>query len=136
MTLRAVISAHAGIRALGLAVKNRPRWCSSNRCLRGGSAVGPEYTLLLLRKLALEMTFNFFAIKRVSHFVQHDRIDDPITFNLRSDKRFVLQQFLVGEFHSSAVRKRFDPLVILALSFLHMIQAVQLEMLSLAGLLL
>ena len=59
----------------------------------------------------------------------------PITFNLRSDKRFVLQQFVVGEFHSSAVRKRFDPLVVWHFRFL-MIQVVQLEMLSLARLLL
>jgi hypothetical protein len=128
-----VISAHAGNSSTG-PCREKPPTVVQFESVPPWS-VGPEYTLLPLRKLALEMTFNFFAIKRVSHFGQHDRIDDPITFNLRSDKRFVLQQFLVGEFHSSAVRKRFDPLVVWHFRFL-MIQVVQLEMLSLAGLLL
>src|ERR1039458_4082404 len=39
--------------------------------------------LLLLRKLALEMTFNIFTTKRVSCSGQYDRIDDLIPCKLR-----------------------------------------------------
>jgi len=61
------------------------------------------------RKLALEMTFNSFTTKC---FVgQYDRRDDFVAFNLSGDKRPVVQ-FLVGEFHSSAVFKCFDPLFV------------------------
>jgi hypothetical protein len=60
----------------------------------------------------IEMTFNFITADRILHLGQHDRIDDPVSFDLRSDKRPVLRQFLSGEFNSSAVRKRFDPLVV------------------------
>ena len=68
--------------------------------------------LLLLRKLALEMTFNIFTTKRVSCFGQYDRIDDLITCKLSGDKCPVFQQFLVDEFHFSAVFKCLDPLFV------------------------
>jgi hypothetical protein len=68
--------------------------------------------LLLLRKLALEMTFNIFTAKRVSCFGQYDRIDDLILCNLRGHKCPVFRQFLVDEFHYSAVFKCFDPLFV------------------------
>jgi hypothetical protein len=54
------------------------------------------------------MTFNIFTSQRVSCFGQYYRIDDLITFKLRGDKRPVRGQFLVDEFHSSAVFKCFD----------------------------
>ena len=72
---------------------------------------------LLLRKLALEMTFNTFATKRVSRFGQYDRIDDFIACKLRGDKRPVFQQFLVEEFYFSAVVKRFDLLFVWHIRF-------------------
>src|ERR1700737_276734 len=68
--------------------------------------------LLLLRKLALEMTFNIFTTKRVSCFGQYDRIDDLIPRKLSGDKCPVFRQFLADEFHFSAVFKCFDPLFV------------------------
>src|ERR1700730_3833471 len=68
--------------------------------------------LLLLRKLPLEMTFNIFTTKRVSCFGQYDRIDNLITFKLSGDKCPVCRQFLVDEFHFSAVFKCFAPLFV------------------------
>src|ERR1700730_13284741 len=68
--------------------------------------------LLLLRKLPLEMTFNIFTTKRVSCFGQYDRIDDLIPRKLSGDKCPVFRQFLVDEFHFSAVFKCFDPLFV------------------------
>ncbi len=50
------------------------------------------------------------AAKRVPCFGQYDRIDDFISFKLRGEKRPVFCQFLVDEFHSSAVFKCFNPL--------------------------
>jgi hypothetical protein len=58
------------------------------------------------------MAFNIFAAKRVSCFGQYDRIDDLITCKLRREKRSVHRQFLVDEFHFSAVWKCFDPLFV------------------------
>src|SRR5882762_4497946 len=55
------------------------------------------------------MTFNIFTTKRVSCFGQYDRIDDLITCKLRGDKRPVHGQFLIDEFHFSAVFECFDP---------------------------
>ena len=49
------------------------------------------------------MTFNVFTAKRVSCFGQYDRIDDLVLCNLRGDKCPVFGQFLVDEFHFSAV---------------------------------
>src|SRR6202022_4496953 len=68
--------------------------------------------LLPLRKLPLEMTFNIFTTKRISCFGQYDRIDDLITCKLSSDKCPVFRQFLVNEFHFSAVFKCIDPLFV------------------------
>src|SRR5580700_10222230 len=56
------------------------------------------------------MSFNFFTTKRVFRIGQYDGINDFVAFDLSGDKR-PLVQFLVGEFHSSAICKRFDPLV-------------------------
>src|SRR5450755_29090 len=67
---------------------------------------------LLLRKLALEMTFNIFTTKRVSCFGQYDRIDDLITCKLSGQKCRVFRQFLVDKFHFSAVFKCLDPLFV------------------------
>ena len=58
------------------------------------------------------MIFNIFATKRVSCLGQYYRIDDLIACNLRSYKRPVFRQFLVDEFHFSAVFKCFDPLFV------------------------
>src|SRR6266852_3877939 len=52
------------------------------------------------------------AAKRVPCFGQYDRIDDFISFKLRGEKRPVFCQFLVDEFHSSAVFKCFNPLFV------------------------
>src|ERR1700737_1226868 len=68
--------------------------------------------VLPLRKLPLEMTFNIFTTKRISCFGQYDRIDGLITCKLSSDKCPVFRQFLVDEFHFSAVFKCFDPLFV------------------------
>ena len=56
------------------------------------------------------MSFNFFATKRVFRVAQYDGIDDFVAFDLSGEKR-PLVQLLVGEFHSSVICKRFDPLV-------------------------
>jgi hypothetical protein len=58
------------------------------------------------------MTFNIFTTQRVSCLGQYDRIDDLIPCKLRGDKRPVFRQFLVNEFHSSAIAKCFDPLFV------------------------
>src|ERR1700688_4865988 len=58
------------------------------------------------------MAFNIFTAERVSCFGQYDRIDDLITCKLRREKRSVHRQFLVDEFHFSAVCKCFDPLFV------------------------
>jgi hypothetical protein len=55
------------------------------------------------------MAFNIFTTQRVSRFGQYDRIDDLVPFNLRGDKRPVVRQFLVNEFHLSAIAECFDP---------------------------
>jgi hypothetical protein len=39
----------------------------------------------------IEMTFNFIIADRILHLGQHDRIDYPVSFDLRSDKRPVLR---------------------------------------------
>jgi hypothetical protein len=70
---------------------------------------------LFLRKLALEAILNIFTTKRVCCFGQYDRIDDLAPLNLCGDKRAVVYQFLVDEFHFSAVFESFDPLVVLHL---------------------
>src|ERR1700730_13917510 len=58
------------------------------------------------------MSFNIFTTKRVSCFGQYNRIDDLITCKLRREKCTVHRQFLVDEFHYSAVCKCFDPLLV------------------------
>src|ERR1700720_4019924 len=58
------------------------------------------------------MAFHIFTTQRVSCFGQYNRIDDFIPFNLCGDKRPVFRQFLVDEFHFSAVCKCFDPLFV------------------------
>src|ERR1700681_1302499 len=58
------------------------------------------------------MAFNIFTAERVSCFGQYDRIDDLITFKLRREMSSVHRQFLVDEFHCSAVCKCFDPLFV------------------------
>jgi hypothetical protein len=57
------------------------------------------------------MTFNFLTPKRVFFAGQYDRIDDFVAFNLSGDERPLVRKFLVGEFHSSALSKRFNPRV-------------------------
>ena len=56
------------------------------------------------------MIFNFFSTERVFRVAQYDGINDFVPFDLSGEKR-ALVQFLVGEFHSSTICKRFDPLV-------------------------
>lgn len=56
------------------------------------------------------MSFNVFMTKRVFRVGQYDRIHDFVAFDLSGKKR-TLGEFLVGKFHSSAICKRFDPLV-------------------------
>ena len=56
------------------------------------------------------MSFNFFMTKRVLRVGQYDGIHDFVAFDLSGEKR-PLVQFLVGEFHSSAICKRLNPLV-------------------------
>jgi len=68
--------------------------------------------VLFLRKLALKMTFNICTTQRVSCSCQYDRIDDLIACKLRSNKCPILRQFLVDEFHFSAVLKCLDPLFV------------------------
>jgi len=58
------------------------------------------------------MAFNIFSTQRVSRFGQYDRIDDLITCKLRGDKCSVFRQFLVDEFHVSAICKCLDPLFV------------------------
>src|SRR6202171_4157842 len=58
------------------------------------------------------MAFDLFTTKRVSCVGQDNRIDDLITCKLSGDKCAVFRQFLVDEFHSSAVFKCFDPLFV------------------------
>jgi hypothetical protein len=92
---------------------------SENNPLREFPAAGHcllARALLLLRKLALEMAFDIFTTKRVSCVGQDDRIDDLITCKLSGDKCAVVRQFLVYEFHFSAVFKRFDPFFVWHLS--------------------
>jgi hypothetical protein len=57
------------------------------------------------------MTSNFFTAKRVVCVSQYDRIDDFVAFNLSRNERSLVRQFLVREFHSSAICKGFYPLV-------------------------
>jgi hypothetical protein len=66
-----------------------------------------------LRKLTVEVTLDFLPVGRVSRLRQYDRINDFVAFKLCGDKRPVFRQFLVSEFHSSAVGKFLDPLVVL-----------------------
>jgi hypothetical protein len=72
---------------------------------RGTSLPGSvvNSTVLLFRKLVLKMTLDLFTAERVFYFAQYDRIDDLVTYNLRGDKGAVFHQFLVREFHLSAV---------------------------------
>src|ERR1700694_1118254 len=58
------------------------------------------------------MAFDIFTAKRVSCVGQEDRIDDLITCKLSGDKCAVFRQFLVDEFHFSAVFKGLDPLFV------------------------
>jgi hypothetical protein len=67
--------------------------------------------LLLLCKLALEMTLNFSTTKGVVCIGQYDRIDNFVALNLRGDKHPV-RKFLIGKFHSSAICKCSNPLVV------------------------
>src|ERR1700677_787324 len=67
--------------------------------------------LLLLCKLALEMTLNFSATEGVFCVGQYDRIDNFVALNLRGDKHPV-RKFLVGKFHSSAICNCSNPLVV------------------------
>ena len=61
---------------------------------------------------AIRVAFNIFTTKRFFCFGQYDRIDDRITCQLRREKRSVHRQFLVDEFHFSAVCECFDPLLV------------------------
>src|SRR5450631_2450728 len=56
------------------------------------------------------MRFNFFTTRRVSRTGQYDGIHHFVAFNLSGEKRRLVQ-FLGGEFHSSAICQRFNPLV-------------------------
>src|ERR1051326_545760 len=58
------------------------------------------------------MAFHSFTTKRVSCFIQYDRIDDLIACKLRGNKCSILRKFLVDEFYFSAVFKCLDPLFI------------------------
>jgi hypothetical protein len=65
------------------------------------------------------MTFNFFTSEWIVCVGQYDRIDDFVTFNLSGDERPLIRQFLVSEFHSSAICKSFNLLVAWHSQFLH-----------------
>src|ERR1700722_308572 len=56
------------------------------------------------------MSFNFFTTKRVFRIVQYDGIDHFVALDLSGEER-LLVQLLIGEFHSSAICQRFNPLV-------------------------
>jgi hypothetical protein len=58
------------------------------------------------------MTFNICTTERVSCLCQYDRIDDLIACKLRGNKCPIFRQFLVDEFHFSAVLERLDPLFV------------------------
>ena len=58
------------------------------------------------------MTLNFFMTQGIFRFRQYDRLDDFIPSNLRGDKCPAFWQFLVDEFHFSAVFERLDPFVV------------------------
>src|ERR1700688_4404416 len=58
------------------------------------------------------MAFDIFTTKRVSCVGQDDRIDDLTTCKLSGDKCAVFWQFLVYEFHFSAVFECLDPLFV------------------------
>src|SRR6476646_2658677 len=77
-----------------------------------GSLMVSQAVSLLLFKLVLEMNFNVFPVERISCLGQYDRIDDLIPSKLGGEKRPIFRQFLVDEFHCSAVFKCFDPLFV------------------------
>ena len=54
--------------------------------------------------------FQLLRTERVFRIAQYDGVNDFIPFDLSGEKR-ALVQFLVGEFHSSAICKRSDPLI-------------------------
>jgi len=56
------------------------------------------------------MIFNFFSTERVFRVAQYDGINDFVPFDLSGEKR-ALVQFLVGEFHSSAICKLHPSLI-------------------------
>jgi hypothetical protein len=64
------------------------------------------------RKLPFEVAFNILATERDFCVGQQNRIHDLISCKLRGDKCPVFRQFLVDEFHHSAVCKCFDPLLV------------------------
>jgi len=55
------------------------------------------------------MTFHISTAQRVSCIGQHNRIDNLMARKLRGNKCPVLRQFLIDEFHFSAVFKYFNP---------------------------
>ena len=56
------------------------------------------------------MDFNLLTTKRVFHLGQNDGIHNFVAFDLRGEKR-LLVQFLGGELHSSAIWERLNPFV-------------------------
>jgi hypothetical protein len=83
---------------------------SEDRGKGGDGWLGVGSISILATALRAHPRFNFFTTKRVLRVGQYDGIDDFVAFDLGGEKR-LLVQFLVGEFHSSAICKRFNPLV-------------------------
>jgi hypothetical protein len=73
----------------------------------------PPVITSFLRKPTVEVTLHFLPVGGVSRLRQYDRINDFVAFKLCGDKRPGFRQFLVSKFHSSAVDKFLDPLVVL-----------------------
>jgi hypothetical protein len=72
------------------------------------------------------MSFNFFTTKGVFRVSQYDGIHNFVAFDLSGEKR-LLVQFLGGEFHSSAICKRFIPLVAHAAPPSDLVEMIRLE---------
>jgi hypothetical protein len=85
---------------------------------RAGSHKVPFRTLRILffRKFGFEVAFNIFTAQWVSGSGQYDRIDDLVPCKLRCHEGPIFRQFLVDEFHFSAVCKCLNPVFILHFS--------------------
>ena len=72
------------------------------------------------------MSFNFFTTKGVFRVSQDDGIHNFVAFDLSGEK-CLLVQFLGGEFHSSAICKRFNPFVAHAVPPSDLVEMIRLK---------